>query len=80
MGQVVEPERETAMATDQPMLVAREALVIAQKGDLSLAKCWAGAVPRFKCNDKQPFFIQNEVLMRRWVSAPHAANQPCMEK
>lgn len=69
VAQVVEPEKETAFVTDLPMLVARDALVTAQKSDPSIAKCWAGAVPKSKCNEKQPFFVQNEVLMRRWVSA-----------
>lgn len=76
---MVEPERETELATGLPILVAREVLVTAQKKYSLLPKCWVAVVMKSKCNNKQPFFTENGVLMHRWVSTSHAANKPCNE-
>lgn len=73
VSKVTEPEK--AATTDSPVLLTREALLKAQKSDPSLAKCWAAIVDKAKCNEKQPFFIEKNVLMRRWVAPSHTASE-----
>lgn len=51
-----------------------DALIKAQKSDPSLAKYWTAAVDKTECDERQPFFVDDSVLMRRWVSqSGHAA-------
>lgn len=57
------------------MLLTREALLKAQKSNPSLAKCWAAVVDKSKCNEKQPFVIEKNVLMLRWVAHSHTASK-----
>lgn len=52
---------------DSAVLLTREALIKAQGSDPSLAKFWANVVEKSKCSKKQPFFVENGVLMRQWV-------------
>lgn len=59
--------------TDSPVLLTCEVLVKAQGSDPSFAKCWAAVVDKSKCNEKQPFFIEKDVLMCIWVAPSHIA-------
>ncbi|XP_047454139.1 uncharacterized protein LOC125016018 [Mugil cephalus] len=62
-----EPVASVALAA--PLPLNREALIAAQQTDQSLAKCMAAAVKESsECTSKQPYFLDDGVLMRRWAS------------
>lgn len=64
------PHSGDTAAAVKPLTLTREALVEAQTSDPSLAKCLAATVENPECNEKQPYFVNNGFLMRRWV--PHS--------
>ena len=45
-----------------------EALISSQSGDPSLRKCFAAVEDVSKCTEIQSFFLDNRVLMQRWIS------------
>ncbi|XP_065149952.1 uncharacterized protein [Paramisgurnus dabryanus] len=52
-----------------PLALTPKALIKAQRSDPSLIKCFDLVVKdKIECNSRQPFFLDNGVLMRRWVS------------
>lgn len=53
--------------------LTREAFISAQRGDASLARCWSSVVKRSQCSPKQPFFVENGVLMRQHVGPSQRA-------
>lgn len=73
--EVVDPVGELDPA---PMPLTHDALIRAQRVDPSLVKCFASVVKeKTEFNSKQPFFMDNGVLMRRWVSqADEAGKEP----
>nr|XP_043896825.1 uncharacterized protein LOC122778793 [Solea senegalensis] len=48
--------------------LTREALINSQSGDPSMRKCFAAVEDHDKCTEGQSFFLDNGVLMRRWIS------------
>nr|XP_043872779.1 uncharacterized protein LOC122761638 isoform X1 [Solea senegalensis] len=48
--------------------LTREALISSQSGDPSMRKCFAAVEDVDKCSEGQSFFLDNGVLMRRWIS------------
>ncbi|KAG7464302.1 Retrovirus-related Pol poly from transposon 297 [Solea senegalensis] len=48
--------------------LTREALISSQSGDPSMRKCFAAVEDHDKCTEGQSFFLDNGVLMRRWIS------------
>lgn len=66
--EVAEPAPEPAA----PPLLTREALIIAQKADPSLTKCFAAVdeSDHLTGDRKQTFVVCDGLLMRRWTSKP----------
>lgn len=61
-------EKSVVLKSDEPKLhVTRDALITAQKDDLTLHKCFSAVVsPEVAQERKTAFYMENGVLMRRW--------------
>uniref|UniRef100_A0A671UCI0 Gypsy retrotransposon integrase-like protein 1 n=1 Tax=Sparus aurata TaxID=8175 RepID=A0A671UCI0_SPAAU len=58
----------------QVLPLTREALISSQSGDPSLRKCFAAVEDVSKCTESQSFFIENRMLMRKWISPLEKTN------
>ena len=70
----VQCDTSTKETTRLPMV--RSSLIAAQKEDVTLAKCFAAALaPESAKNKKMDYFMENDLLMRRWKSRSDLDNE-----
>ena len=70
----VQCDASTLETTRLPMV--RSNLIAAQKEDVTLAKCFAAALaPESAKNKKMDYFMENDLLMRRWKSRSDLDNE-----
>lgn len=67
---MVEPYQIEAEAPTVPLPLTRDSLISGQKSDRSLNKCFSAVPDGLTSGQKQPFVLDDGLLMRSWAAHP----------